>query len=158
MADDKELTALLGQEARLQFRSFNSQTALLIGSKIASDAGLRNKAVVIDIQRSSQVLFHYAMTGTTPDNAKWIERKCRVVMRFFHSSLYMGKCYEARGTTFAQHTGLSIHEYAAKGGAFPLLIRDVGVVGTIAVSGLSQEDDHAIIVSALEHQIARNDF
>lgn len=40
-------------------------------------------------------------------------------------------------------------EYAAHGGAFPVIVRAVGVVGTVAVSGLPSADDHALVVEVL---------
>jgi len=35
------------------------------------------------------------------------------------------------------------------GGAFPIIVRDVGAVGTVAVSGLPQAENHALVVSVL---------
>jgi uncharacterized protein (UPF0303 family) len=34
---------------------------------------------------------------------------------------------------------VSEKDYATHGGAFPLIIKDVGVVGTVTVSGLAQQ-------------------
>jgi len=44
--------------------------------------------------------------------------------------------------------------FAAHGGAFPIRIRDVGVVGSISVSGLPQADDHAFVVEMIEAFLA----
>ncbi|OBV38936.1 heme-binding protein [Janthinobacterium psychrotolerans] len=44
-------------------------------------------------------------------------------------------------------------QYAGHGGAFPLIIRGVGMVGTVTVSGLAQADDHALVVAALQAQL-----
>jgi uncharacterized protein (UPF0303 family) len=44
---------------------------------------------------------------------------------------------------------ISSLEFAAHGGAFPIRIKGTGVVGTITVSGLAQEDDHALVVRVL---------
>jgi uncharacterized protein (UPF0303 family) len=39
--------------------------------------------------------------------------------------------------------------FAAHGGAFPVRIKDVGVVGTVTVSGLPQADDHAFVTEMI---------
>jgi uncharacterized protein (UPF0303 family) len=44
--------------------------------------------------------------------------------------------------------------FAAHGGAFPLLVRGVGPVGTVVVSGLPQVDDHRMVVAALREHLA----
>jgi uncharacterized protein (UPF0303 family) len=40
-------------------------------------------------------------------------------------------------------------EFAPHGGAFPLMIKGVGIVGTITVSGLPQKEDHDFVVGVL---------
>jgi uncharacterized protein (UPF0303 family) len=40
-------------------------------------------------------------------------------------------------------------DYAVAGGAFPLFVEGVGCIGTVAVSGLPQRDDHALVVDVL---------
>ncbi|MEK5238326.1 heme-binding protein [Paenibacillus sp. FSL L8-0470] len=47
-------------------------------------------------------------------------------------------------------------EYAAEGGCLPLLIRGVGPIGTISVSGLSGGEDHGMIDSVLEQFLKSN--
>ena len=39
--------------------------------------------------------------------------------------------------------------FAAHGGAFPVMVRHVGMVGTVTVSGLPQAEDHRLVVSVL---------
>ena len=39
--------------------------------------------------------------------------------------------------------------YAPHGGSFPIIVRDVGVVGTVTVSGLPQAEDHALVLEVL---------
>jgi len=43
---------------------------------------------------------------------------------------------------------------AAHGGAFPVIVRDVGVVGAVTVSGLPQEEDHRLVVQVLRKFLA----
>jgi uncharacterized protein (UPF0303 family) len=152
MSDDPHqlLAELAGHEQRLQFTRFTHDTALQVGRKIVETARQRGQAVTVDVTRNDQVLFRHAMQGTTLDNAEWVRRKSNVVKRFGHSSLYVGTRYRARGTTFHERTQLSVLDYAAEGGAFPLIVKDVGVVGSVTVSGLSALEDHALVVEVLE--------
>jgi uncharacterized protein (UPF0303 family) len=43
----------------------------------------------------------------------------------------------------------SIPGFAAHGGAFPIRVRDVGVIGTVTVSGPPQADDHAFVTEMI---------
>jgi uncharacterized protein (UPF0303 family) len=147
------LAELLAQEEELQFSTFTNDDAWALGSALVEAA--RGLPVAIDIRRGDQQLFHAALAGSAADNDAWIERKNRVVRRFGHSSFYMGTTYRLDGTSIGERHLLDEAEYAAHGGAFPLIVRDVGVVGTITVSGLPQEEDHRLVVETLRAFLAR---
>ena len=144
-----ELAELLAQEEELQFTTFTNTTAWELGSALVDAARRDRLAVTVDIRRGEHQLFHAALPGTAPNNDVWIERKNRVVRRFEHSSFYMGVLYKGLDTSLAERQLVDPHEFAAHGGAFPLIVRAVGVIGTITVSGLPQEDDHNLVVTVL---------
>jgi uncharacterized protein (UPF0303 family) len=142
---------LAEQESRLQTNRFDNDDAWQLGCLLVDMARERGLGVAIDIRRGGQQLFHCALPGTTPDNDSWIERKIRVVERFGASSFLVGQRSRERGTTFEEaNPHLPAEQYAAHGGAFPIRVRDVGIVGTVTVSGLPQADDHALVVEGLE--------
>src|SRR5918998_1422776 len=124
------------EEAELQFTSFTNDDAWDLGSALVAAARREDAPVAIEISRNGHRLFSVALTGATPDNASWIERKTRVVERFGHSSLYVGQAARERGTTFEDQFGLDPQLYAAHGGAFPIVVRPVGPVGAVVVSRL----------------------
>jgi uncharacterized protein (UPF0303 family) len=148
------LQELRQQEEEIQFASFTNDTALAVGMALLQEARKRSKPVAIDITRSGQQLFHFAMAGTTIDNGEWIKRKNNVVNRFGHSSYYVGISLQNAGQTIEEKYLISSSTYAAHGGAFPLSIKDVGVVGTITVSGLPQREDHELVVTTLKQFLA----
>jgi uncharacterized protein (UPF0303 family) len=137
---------LLAQEEELQFTSFSNDDAWALGNALVAAAREHALAVTVNVCRGEQRLFHCALEGTAADNDHWIERKNRVVRRFGHSSYYMGV---AEGEGFAARFLLDEREFAAHGGAFPVRVRGAGVVGTVTVSGLPQEEDHRLVVSVL---------
>ncbi|MGY2002529.1 heme-degrading domain-containing protein [Blastococcus sp. SYSU DS1024] len=143
---------LAAEEQNLQLTSFTNEDAWVLGCALVAAARRDAAPVAIEITRNGHRLFSVALPGATPDNAHWIERKSRVVHRFGHSSLYVRQASIERGTTFESEFGLDPQLYAAHGGAFPLLVRDVGPVGVVAVSGLPQLEDHRMVTSVLgEH-------
>jgi uncharacterized protein (UPF0303 family) len=157
MDEDRELLRLIvEQEEELQFPSFSNETALQVGLALLQAAQRNTKPVTIDIMRNGQQLFHYAMSGTSIDNDEWIRRKNNVVNRFGHSSLYIGTLLKDTGKTLEEKYLISSQEYAAHGGAFPLIVREVGVIGTITVSGLPQIEDHELVVSTLRTLLGRH--
>ena len=149
------LAALLAEEDELQFTRFDNDTAWELGHALVERARAEQLGVTIDIRRGQQQLFHFALPGTAADNDAWIERKVRVVYRFGHSSFYVGSSLRESGRTIEEAYLLPESEYAAHGGAFPVIVRDVGVVGVVTVSGLPQEEDHRLVVAALREFLAR---
>jgi len=149
------LAELAAQEEELQLRSFTNDDAWALGSALVARARAERLPVAIEISRHSHQLFHAALTGATPDNDTWIARKAATVHRFGHSSLLVGQRSREAGTTFEAEFGLDPERYVAHGGGFPLLVRDVGPVGVVVVSGLPQVEDHAMVVSALRDLLGR---
>ena len=150
MTEDERLAQLTEQEERLQFTRFDNETALALGTQLLAAARERGLPVTVSVRRNGQRLFHAALPGTSADNDAWIDRKSRVVDRYGHSSFLIGTQFRAKGGSFDADSRLDRDTYAAHGGVFPVIVRDVGVVGTVGVSGLPQADDHAFVVEQLE--------
>lgn len=148
------LAALVREEEELQFTAFSNGDALALGLKLVERAHELGKAITVDITRHGHQLFHHAMAGTTPDNGHWVRRKNNVVQRYGRSSWHVGTQYRSKGKTFEADSGVDPAEFAAHGGAFPLALRGTGVIGTVTVSGLPQQEDHALVTSVLRAYLA----
>ncbi|MEV7382665.1 heme-degrading domain-containing protein [Streptomyces lydicus] len=149
-----EIRALEADEQRLVLDTFSNDDAWALGSLLVKTARERDAAVTIGIRRGAQQLFHCALPGTSADNDAWIARKSAVVERYGASSYLVGARFRAKGRTFEDSSRLDPDHYAAHGGAFPLRIRGTGMVGVVAVSGLPQAEDHALVVAALTQFLA----
>jgi len=146
---DEILKQLLQEEQELQFARFNEDTAWQIGSLLVERSVSQSLPVTIDITRGDHQLFHASLRGTSADNDEWIKRKVRLVYRFGHSSFYMGQLLKSKGKRIEEAYLLSESLYAPHGGCFPIIVKDTGLVGTITVSGLPQEEDHKLVVQVI---------
>lgn len=153
---DQDLEKIAMQEKRLQFTHFDSAVAWTLGTALKAVAEARGLAIVVDIQLHGHPLFSYAMPGTTPDNWDWIRRKRNVVMRYHRSSYAIGLKLRRDHTSLQESTGLDLKDYSTHGGCFPILLAATGCVGTITVSGLSQREDHALVVSVLQQYLKQS--
>ena len=152
---DDILRALLQEEQDLQFTKFNEATAWQIGSQLVERSARDNLPVTIDITRGDHQLFHASLYGTSPDNDEWVKRKVRLVNRFRHSSFYMGQILKSKGKRIEEAYLVSESEYAPHGGCFPVIVKGTGMIGTITVSGLSQEQDHKLVVQAINEYLVQ---
>src|ERR1700761_3735908 len=125
------ISSLEAQESSLVFTRFDNADAWRLGRMMVESATERELPVTIDIRRHGQQLFHAALPGTTAENDSWIERKVNVVNRFAAASYLVGRRLAARGTVLDEALGVEPRLFAAHGGAFPIRIKDVGVVGTV---------------------------
>lgn len=143
------------EEQELQFRQFTNETALEVGLAIIQEAKSRGKSITTEIYRSGQRLFAHAMEGTSKDNEDWIRRKNNVVNRFGESSWHVALRLRDEGKSLEEDYGLPMEDYVGAGGGFPLFIEGEGLAGTITVSGLSDQEDHDILVAGLKRYMVR---
>ena len=161
MSIEEDIAQIVKQEAGLDLAAFTPDTAWQIGKTLRTLAIARKLPIVIDVRRFGsphQLLFYSALPGSTPDNARWVERKVNVVARFHKSSYHIGRLLEQCGLSFFDRYGMPPEDYATHGGSFPIRVNAAGIVGAVTVSGLPQRDDHNLVVEALtlvtggEHQ------
>ena len=146
---------ILAQEARLVLPACTPGDALAIGRWILATAEAREQAIVVEVWLGSRLVFRAAREGTSETNDAYVGGKRRVVERFGHASFHERQRHVAAGTPFEAATGLTFPEYAPHGGGFPLRVAgEDAPVGVVIVSGLPQQDDHALIVEALEAHLA----
>jgi uncharacterized protein (UPF0303 family) len=154
MSGRELLDELAAQESRLVFDHFDEDTAWALGIALREAARTAELPVAISIRRNGQRLFHAALPGASADNDGWLERKCAVVDRYGRSSLRVGEQFRTEGGSFDADARLDPSGYAAHGGAFPILVQGTGCVGTVAVSGLPEVEDHRLVVETLEVLLA----
>ena len=109
----------------------------------------RGNSVAIDVRRFGQPLFYAALEGTTPDKPSRLRRKSNTVARFHHSSLWVNKRMASKKSTLHERYGLPLADYASDGGAFALTAESAGVIGSATISGLTQRENHNLVVEAL---------
>ena len=149
------VTELVAQERDLRWPSFDEEDAWRLGVALVQRARGDQLPVAIDVRLGDHHLFHAALAGSSPDNDAWLVRKARVVARFHKSSLHMGQIARDAGQSLEEMFQLPKREYAAHGGAFPIHVDGVGVIGSVAVSGLPQLEDHALVVEILRKVLSR---
>ena len=156
-----DVTALIAeielQETELVFTSFTNDDAWELGCRVVDLALVRSLPVTIDIMRGQQQLFHAAMPGTVANNDSWVRRKNATVREFGVSSFLAGLHATVLGHRFEDAPWIDPMRFAGHGGAFPITVKGVGVVGTLTVSGLPQADDHALAVEAIRGHLRRDD-
>ena len=148
------VAAIEAELAELQLPRFTTEDAHQLGLILLGHARERRLPVTIDVTRGTQVVFHVAMEGTSADNDDWVRRKTRTVQRFALPSLLVGLRPRIAGGRIEDEAWFDERRYAAHGGCFPVMVRDVGMVATVTVSGLTQADDPALVVEALRELAA----
>lgn len=145
----QQLTHCQQHQQLLQLRHFDHDIALQLGEKIKRQAEQQGAALAIDITVNRQSVFSYAMPGTSAENQDWLRRKRNVVELLNTSSYAAGLMLQQRQTSLEARYGVSLRDYAALGGGFPLQIKHAGIIGSVNVSGAPHLDDHNLLLQVL---------
>ena len=151
MSAAEDLLVIEQQEKLLRFGAFDAETAWKLGVLMREKLLASGVGGTVEIEIAGQVLFACATAGATPGQGDWIRRKRNTVRRFGRSSYGVGRVLERDGDTLEGRHGITLADFAAHGGGFPIFVEGVGAgaIGTVIVSGLPQREDHKLVVGAL---------
>jgi len=147
----ENMQKVLEQEEETTLDYFDKTSLATIASYLFKQLNQSTVPLTVRITfRDGQILFHYSANGCAADKDNWVRRKTNTVLNFGHSSQWF---YYKTGGNHDELTikyGLSLTDYTTSGGAVPIFVKDVGLVGAIAVSGFSGPwDDHDLAIDAL---------
>ena len=140
---------LAEQAASVVLGRFTNDDAIELGLILLNRARADELPVVIEVRHLGRVAFRAAMPGTSADNDSWIARKSATAERFGRASLAERVGRQERGAAVDEQPHLPAERFAAHGGAVPIEVAAVGVVGLAIVSGLPQLEDHELVVWGL---------
>lgn len=143
------IAAIARQEENLILEHFDEAIAFDIGTALRARALDAKAPVVSDIRSAARRYFFTALPGSTPDNEDWARRKANTVLRCHKSSMRVGLEHAQAGRAQWPDAGLHHGDFVTHGGAFPITVRQLGVVACIAVSGLPSLDDHELATATL---------
>ena len=101
-------------------------------------------------------MFYGVTTGASSANRAWVERKCNTVRLILKSSYRLVLERGDKPRVLEPNWALDPASYAIAGGAFPILMKGIGIVGAVATSGLSERQDHELSRRAVAVAIGLN--
>lgn len=147
MSQDQNQTPII---RKIELDNFSNQMALEMGMAILDLAKDRNQKIAIEIARLNHTIFLHVADTLPNDKHNWLIRKANVAKHFEESSLSVKSDLIQGSMTLEKTFGLDGKDFLAKGGSIPLFVKVAGMVATITVSGLQDEEDHKIIIDARE--------
>ena len=150
--EPQDIENIFKEETSLTFQKFSIDDAWNLGCLLRSEAISRGHSIAIEISLGEQRVFHTSLRGTSAHNNKWIERKKATAREWGCSSYLVGLRFPIFDPPYSLETApwMDVKRYSGSGGSVPILISDTGIVGTVTVSGLRHDIDHAFVVEGLK--------
>ena len=145
---EARLRGIARQEELLVLDHFDATVAFSLATHIRDAALAANVGVTIEVVVRDNPIVVIAMDGTTLMNKDYARRK-RNLVNLMERSSYAIATDALLGRDWIERMSLDPRDHGLHGGCFPLRVRGAGMIGSIAVSGLAQGDDHRLIVEAL---------
>ena len=159
MAFEKENYEIVKkQEETLRFEHFDCRDAWTLGTTIASYARNNHLSIAVDIWVNGYQVFRYGFQGTNNFNDLWLRRKVNTVNMLHRSTLRVHLMPWVGEDDICTDGHLDLKQYSNMGGGFPIYVNGVGVIGAVAVSGLSHMEDHQMAVAGIAQMLEIKDL
>lgn len=146
------------QEQVLRFDHFDNEDAWELGSIIVEEARKKKCSIAAEIWINGYQVFRYGFSGTNNFNDIWLKRKINTVNMLHRSSLRVYYMPYVGEDDIYKDGHLDSTVYGNMGGGFPIYVRECGVIGAVAVSGMSHIQDHQLAVKGIEKMLGIEDI
>ncbi|MBR5795040.1 MAG: heme-binding protein [Erysipelotrichaceae bacterium] len=151
METKEALAKILAQEKEVELEHFHQGDMRKLALYLMQKADESTTPLTVRITKGKQIMFHYVANDNSLDKDNWVRRKINSVMNFHHSSLWLHYKTNGDANQLMLKYGLSMEDYTVSGGAVPIIVKGVGVIGAIAISGYSGLwEDHDMGIEALQ--------
>lgn len=152
----ERLEQCLQEEQKYTFPSFCRDHVWELGKDLVAAGQEAAGPLAFEIDLNGVTVFRYFSAGTGAYHGQWLDRKRRMVQLTEKSSLRVGIELHLAGETMEESMRLDPATHAACGGGFPIRLEGGCVIGFIGASGLSDIEDHNVIIKALERYFRRH--
>src|SRR3569833_113765 len=149
MTAENDLALVTQQEEQLLFERFDEDVAFETGRLVREAAKALGKGIAVGVYLWDRTLFYGATAGASEGNRGWVERKAKLVKLQMKSSYRVVLERGDRPRLLEPTWALEPKDYAIAGGAFPIVVKCIGVVGAAVASGLDERADHEIVRAAI---------
>ncbi len=154
----ERIAIVKAQEELLKFDTFTAEDAWELGKLFVAEAMDHDIPIAISIRAmSGKRMFRYAAEGTNHGADAWLDRKFKTVQHFESSTLGYALFLQRRGGLTLEQRGLDPTKFVACGGGFPIFIDGIGCVAAVMVSGLTDVEDHDVLVRVFARYLGVED-
>lgn len=156
MTAESDIKTIVEQERALVFERFDEDIAFSVGATARDVAkGLGKGGIAVGVYLWDRTMFYGATTGAAEHNRIWIERKAGLVRLMLKSSYRMVLERGDKPRILEPNWAIDPSRYALAGGAFPIVVKGIGIVGATVVSGLHERDDHEVSRGAIAEVLGK---
>lgn len=145
----EDLKKIEDNEADFIFSDINDEIIWNLGTYIVENIKKNRLKAGVQIVLNQKTVFQYLSNSCSLDNQNWLRRKINSVLYFQKSTNYLSAKTKGNNQLLEAKYGLSVKDYTIVKGGFPIVLKGVGTVGAIAVSGLLPEEDHKLVTDAI---------
>lgn len=156
MSVENDLAIIAEQERQLVFEQFDEDIAFAMGAHVRAAGTALGKGLAVGVYLWDRTMFYGVTAGANSGNRAWVERKVGTVRLMLKSSYRVVLERGDKGRMLEEIWALDPASYAIAGGAFPIVMKGLGIVGAIATSGLDERDDHEVSRRAVSVALGRD--
>lgn len=145
---------LIAQEDDARFQRFDTETAIQLGRRLLERADRYRLPIAFEIYVGDRLAFRAALPGSNAENDRYLASKLAIARESGHPTLFTSREYRDRLAADPSLRDERRASYGPYGGCVPLRRADGSVAGHATVSGLSEQDDHAMVLWAIREVAA----